>query len=351
MSRLGTVDALRCIAGTLVLWFHLTHNSRNSLIRESGSFGWVGVEVFFVVSGFIIPYAMHRSAYEFPGLFGRFIARRLIRLDPPYFVASFMAAVLWIAASHAPGYGGAPAPISWAASLAHIGYLNGILGLPWYNGVCWTLGIEFQFYLFAALAYRWLVGCSHWFSTVTAALLVGTVALFRHGVLPGVFTGSPWLLSWAPCFLIGISAFRAKIGLTPQRQAVVLQLLCAAAGACMGRSLGAAAALAAGLLIQFTNIQLHPLVAAYAALTYSLYLVQVPLGERAIRLAQRLGTDWLSEFLALSAGLAVSLLAAVAFYRWIELPSLRLASRIPLRQDGAAAGAVVHSVKSDVPCN
>lgn len=65
MSRLGTVDALRCVAGTLVLWFHLTHNSRNSLIRESGSIGWVGVEVFFVVSGFIIPYAMHRTAYEF----------------------------------------------------------------------------------------------------------------------------------------------------------------------------------------------------------------------------------------------------------------------------------------------
>jgi len=339
MNRLGTVDALRCIAGTLVLWFHLTHNSSNALIRASGSIGWIGVEVFFVVSGFIIPYAMHRGRYECPRMLLRFIARRLVRLDPPYLLASFMAAVLWIAASHALGYGGDPAPVSWAASLAHIGYLNGILGLPWYNGVCWTLGIEFQFYLFAAVAYGWLTGSNQWFTLGMIGLATTAVTLCSQGILPGVFTGSPWLLSWAPCFLIGITAFRARAGLTSQSQSIALQWLCAATGVCMGRPLGVAAALATGALIQFTNIRLHPLVAAYAAITYSLYLVQVPLGERAVRLAQRLGNDWITDCIAIGAGLGVSLLAAICFYRWVELPSLQLASRIQLHSSHQPAPA------------
>ena len=101
----------------------------------------MGVEIFFVLSGFIIPYAMRRSGYTFPGDVGRFIVKRLVRLDPPYLLSSAIAGVLSYLAWKTPGFRGEVPQLSWAASLAHLGYLNGILKQPWYNAVCWTLGI------------------------------------------------------------------------------------------------------------------------------------------------------------------------------------------------------------------
>ena len=58
--RLPTLDALRGVASLAVMWFHFTLQPylSNDAIRRSGKYGWLGVEVFFVVSGFVIPYTM-----------------------------------------------------------------------------------------------------------------------------------------------------------------------------------------------------------------------------------------------------------------------------------------------------
>ncbi|MEO7214811.1 hypothetical protein [Mucilaginibacter sp.] len=41
--------------------------------------------------------------------------------------------------------------------LSHLAYLNNFTGAPYINPVYWTLGIEFQFYLFVALAFPVIV--------------------------------------------------------------------------------------------------------------------------------------------------------------------------------------------------
>lgn len=106
VDRMGSVDLLRCVAGTAVLWFHISQASKLPIVAASGALGWVGVEIFFVVSGFIIPFAMHRGGYRFPGDAKRFVARRLVRLDPPYLLASAFAALLSYVAWKTPGFRG-----------------------------------------------------------------------------------------------------------------------------------------------------------------------------------------------------------------------------------------------------
>src|SRR5260370_24791289 len=81
-EQIFTVEALRGIAALSVTWFHMTNTYSLDWVRYSGFYGWLGVEMFFVISGFIIPYSLHRSHYKL-AYFPRFLLRRLLRLAPP----------------------------------------------------------------------------------------------------------------------------------------------------------------------------------------------------------------------------------------------------------------------------
>ena len=87
-SRVESVDCLRGIAVGMVVLMHLFVGANSGLkggqiIEPVLRYGWLGVDVFFVISGFIIPFSLHRSGYQI-GQFGRFLLKRIIRLDPPY---------------------------------------------------------------------------------------------------------------------------------------------------------------------------------------------------------------------------------------------------------------------------
>src|SRR6266496_2565885 len=62
-ERVEIVHCLRGLAAVAVCWFHFTGHSLG-LLKQSGVYGWLGVEVFFVISGFILPYALYSSGYR-----------------------------------------------------------------------------------------------------------------------------------------------------------------------------------------------------------------------------------------------------------------------------------------------
>jgi hypothetical protein len=61
-KRVLSVEGLRGIASLSVAWFHLTNTYQWGIVRASGSWCWLGVEAFFVIFGFVIPYALWMSA-------------------------------------------------------------------------------------------------------------------------------------------------------------------------------------------------------------------------------------------------------------------------------------------------
>src|SRR3979411_852651 len=81
-QQIFTVEALRGLAARSVTRFHIANGYLLRLVRYSGFYGWLGVEMFFVISGFIIPYSLHRSQYKLAH-FPRFFLRGVVSVVRP----------------------------------------------------------------------------------------------------------------------------------------------------------------------------------------------------------------------------------------------------------------------------
>jgi peptidoglycan/LPS O-acetylase OafA/YrhL len=109
------------------------------------SFGWLGVPLFFVISGFCI-HASTLNAGEFR--LGRFLGRRFWRIYPPYLAALFLAVAL--TGSSLSSEGGR-AQLWSHLLLIHNFSPAWIFAL---NGVFWSIAVEVQLYLLYPLLWR-----------------------------------------------------------------------------------------------------------------------------------------------------------------------------------------------------
>lgn len=107
--RLAFIDGLRGGAAFLVMLFHATNTVSNypvnQLIRGSGAYGILGVSVFFVISGFIIPYSLWRSGYVFSTHWKNFLRKRMLRLAPAYVFSIVFTVATGIAVNEIYGRG------------------------------------------------------------------------------------------------------------------------------------------------------------------------------------------------------------------------------------------------------
>lgn len=152
--RFAFLDALRGIAALGVLFHHLYGLSVMVKVYTSVAPEWVnwlagfgaqGVQMFFVLSGFVIAHSLRANPLSRSSL-GRFMLRRQLRLDPPYWVALGLSLGLSIAEHIVPGLNPAPYPTFKTIAL-HTFYLGYIFHAPKLLDVAWTLCLEIQFYL------------------------------------------------------------------------------------------------------------------------------------------------------------------------------------------------------------
>lgn len=153
-SRLASLDALRGIAVTLVIWLHVTdHFSRWRIVEpdatlfladwaHSVEFGRLGVILFFAISGFIIPQSLRG-----PRGIGvkRFLVRRFWRLFPLYWLSiPFGVMTSWWFYSKS---------ISLSDVLLNTTMLPRLLDYQMVLGLYWTLELELAFYFLLALLF------------------------------------------------------------------------------------------------------------------------------------------------------------------------------------------------------
>jgi peptidoglycan/LPS O-acetylase OafA/YrhL len=185
---IAEVDGLRFIAIFTVVMFHLavglSIKSPEHFARPDGSLlglvawnGFRGVELFFVISGFILalPFAGHLLKGRAPVDLRRYFIRRVTRLEPPYVLAMLLLFVLHVLVRDRS------AQLLWPHLTAGLVYVhNLVFGTenP-INNVTWSLEIEIQFYLLTPLL---------------TLLFAIKGRLLRRGTIAGLCLVSGWLL-------------------------------------------------------------------------------------------------------------------------------------------------------------
>ena len=338
-ARMTLVDGLRGVAALAVVLPHAWVLFRDAAARPgpvytavfaARVYGPLGVQVFFVLSGFVIAYSL-RSARVTPRFFARFVVRRSVRLDPPYWVAlAICCGVLWVQARVAHDGPGVPGP---AVLLAHLAYLQEFFRCrDAINHTYWTLCIEVQLYVSFCAAIGLLQAVRVPYPpalTVAAVAALGWPLAVWPGVLPGLF------LPHAYGFLAGAVAWWTVAGAVPRWAGIIVAGGTAVLAARHGDVpvwvvTGAAVLLGVGGLRGTLHrwLDVRPL-QAIGRVSYGLYLLHNPVIALAV-LAQRWAgrVSLTGDLLILLAVYSVSLSAAWAMHEAIEKPCLRLARQL-----------------------
>lgn len=224
------LTGFRALAAAWVMLFHVNSFAGPRAIElRLGSFavevhplltcGWVGVDLFFVLSGFLLATHLLQSlSRPTPGIYRRYFAARVRRVFPAYWAQlAILLAVAVIAAGSLP---------AWAKYLPlHIPMLHFVSDEASFavNNVYWTLPIEFAFYLCLPFIARTLARAERrgrWKWTTLAMLYAGSLALvwtYRYWAF-GLHAASPvntivWATSQLPGsfdqFMAGVAAATA----------------------------------------------------------------------------------------------------------------------------------------------
>ncbi len=324
-QRLAATDAIRGLAALAVCWHHFTLGQGNflpdGLLKASGTYGWLGVAAFFVLSGFVIPLSLHSGGYHFRN-YGAFLAKRFIRLHPAYLTGLTLVILLGYASSLSPLFSGPEFKPTAPQILAHAFYACEFTGTPWLCPVFWTLAIEVQYYLLMGLAFPLLAHPSR-------AVRIATCA--TAAALATVISPTALVSHWFFLFLLGCSVFQFRAGIIGKAE-FLAQFACFSLGTHLTLGLPtAAAASATALVLGFFHGRTPAILSSLGTISYSLYLVHVPIGSRVINLAARFTDSLFARTAILALALVASIAAATVLFRVVELPTQRWASRIRYR--------------------
>ena len=361
-DRLVVLDGLRLLSALMVVVYHLLHGEgvRDDAwgvptdqlfpgLAGAAAYGWLGVEMFFLISGFVI------CMSSWGRTVGEFAVARVVRLYPAYWfavVATTTVLVLFpVFATHR----------DWTHVLVNMTMLQSLMGVPDVEQAYWTLSVELLFYVLFALVVvargvtvrRVVTFCALWTLASLAAPWVNNAGVFMflgRGYAQYFIAGIAFYLMyrfganallWAivGCsWIIAISRMWSEIETYDTSEFPP-------AAACVTAFFVVMALIANG---KADRIRWRWLTTA-GALTYPLYLLHAQIGLTVIAAAR----PYLPAWVLLGATIAGLLLLAYLVHRLVERPAARRLRRALLRSldsmRAADAVAVVPAPRAPAP--
>jgi peptidoglycan/LPS O-acetylase OafA/YrhL len=265
------VDALRALASVSVALFHFCNQLDSNVAHVVAAYGWLGV------------------------------------------VAVVL--ILWHIAAVVPGFAGQAPSYSVLQVTSHLFYLIPLTHYQWLSPVYWSLAYEFVFYITVGLTFSYLIAWN-----VAATVLVGLGAL---GVSFAVYgTADVRIVE----FLVGALLMRSAVSnpgiLGSAWLAGSVVLVCLIGGI----ATGLVVTLTAVAILKLRSLEFGRTVMFFGRMSYSLYLVHVPIGGRVINFLRHLGHGFPYEIMMVTMALLASMIAAMVLHHFVESPAI-VASR------------------------
>jgi peptidoglycan/LPS O-acetylase OafA/YrhL len=327
--RFYFIQALRGFAALWVVLFHCSEGNHIETLKAALSpafvvvafdCGHLGVAIFFALSGFVIAHSLRDAALDISS-FGRFILRRSIRLDPPYWASMILVVGLGAISARVVGK---PLDLPSAGQVvSHIFYLQDILGYKEISSVYWTLTYEVQFYIFMAGSLLLVSSGPLRLWSLTA------IAIFSAF---GGFPANGLFLSMWCCFFVGVLAYWARADRNSLAALVMLAVTMFWFGIEFKNVFIIISAASAVTIYAVTFVEtvdaffdVRP-VQFLGAISYSLYLTHNSITGASFFVTTKLfGNGLAAEFLGMVIGVVTCIAVATTFWLLIEKPSQRLA--------------------------
>lgn len=213
--RFNELDLLRGFACVAVVAFHyLSRSPRvgwmpgalSPSIDAVARYGYLGVHLFFVISGFVILMSAQSASPR------QFVASRVARLYPALWVAaSLTAGTAWLLGDQA-------FQVSLPVYLINLSMVPHWFGTPAVDGAYWSLFVELHFYLYVWIALKLrLLHKTEW-------LLMAWLAISLVNAIRPAWPVELWLnAKWAPLFAAGGVYYLMRMqGITPRRIGMLL---------------------------------------------------------------------------------------------------------------------------------
>lgn len=348
-NRFESIDSFRGIAALLVVLYHLSGSLSEQLdpllfdwLNIFMDFGFVGVPIFFVISGFAIAYSL-KNIRMTPRNVGVFFLRRSIRLDFTYWVCIGLSISLIVAKNVVTGENESLPSVSDV--LFHMFYLQDLAQVEYsISVVYWTLCLEIQFYLFFVICMalcRGITKTRHADLMIVLLFITGFWSLlvdykFIDNLLPGLF------VPFWHYFVFGVLVANIVLNRPYAKLmfAMWLAIECAflffvhvkyfaVAGTCFAFILY--------LFWHFNALQaIHSKSLAYlAAISYPLYLLHPDFGWKTIVFVKTIlpiNDSPLLIIINFVLGILASIISAHIVHKLIEAPSQRLSKKFRMHK-------------------
>jgi peptidoglycan/LPS O-acetylase OafA/YrhL len=326
-ARFTLVDGLRGLAAVSVVLYHAVegnhitalYSAMPETMRALLENGNSGVAIFFVLSGFVIAHSLDGQTLTGWSA-GRFMAKRSVRLDPPYWVAIGMT-MLFSTLAAAVVKGRPIEEYSLPQIVAHVFYLQDLLGFQNINPVFWTLCFEVQFYLVFALLLLTRSSKMMLAAFVMSLLWPLRICPEYHGLFTSLWYGFllgvgayfswkktrlvPWFLAYT-AVIVGAGAYRRD----------VFMIVCAATSLIL---------LISALSNKLTTFLNWRWLQFLGTISYSLYLVHNPITGASFRVGYLLtNRTALTEAIWWMTSTLACVLTATIVWAVIEKPSMKL---------------------------
>ena len=318
--RYSELDAIRGIAALMVVLYHYTVRYGEIYIFPvqplfNFELGLYGVQLFFIVSGFVIFLTLNKTTRAID-----FVVSRFSRLYPPYWFAVILT-FLVVSIFSLPGR-----EVTLRTAMINLTMLQDWLRVDRVDGVYWTLAVELSFYIIMFVLFvtkqlkRIEVISTVWLLIIIGLNFLSSINVIQlHGAIKLML-----LLEYGNLFIAGIMFY--KIMHQQRWVHFAILLLALITEFHMHGNVAWLVALYFAIFLAFTKgflqiFAIKPLI-FLGTISYSLYLIHQNIGYVIIRVLESQGLA--TPITMLVVPLAISVAIATIMQRYIERPSLNL---------------------------
>ncbi|SFT29769.1 acyltransferase [Methylobacterium sp. yr668] len=327
LARISELDSLRGIAALSVVIYHYTSiyprliSGRNLEFVPQVHVGYFGVEIFFMISGFVIFQSVNSAA-----TFRDFFLARFARIFPAYWLSILIVVAISALDDRAKGF-------STEDMLVNLTMLQALVGVHHLDEVYWTLTYELCFYACIVLA---VYACRTTGLRIEVPLLIWLVSetiIRAAGIQMPYRISLIFLLNYGQFFIIGVSFF--LIYHRSSRPLTYIVLLWAVAMSAFGANPHTPAsgfkayfwiALACTCVFYWAvflkpAVTRSPVLIHLGRISYSLYLAHASVGYFLLRKLDQIGIpDPLAVLLAIASAIIIAHFMNIL----VEVPGQRL---------------------------